>query len=314
MNTPIAKYTFFLFIAITLILVAEKSISKPEINNTTGHFQITLQVQDSIILYRIETKGGNIFIGEIIEQNAEQLILKTENFGTITISKMDLIRISIIRNDRIIDNTYWVDHMQSTRYFWQPSGYGLKKGEGYSQNIWVLFNQFSYGVSDNFLIGGGIIPLFLFAGTPTPVWLTPKVSIPIKADKLNLGAGGLFATVLGEQDMNFGILYGTLTVGSKDKNVSFGAGYGYAGGNWATSPTFSFSILHRTSSKGYFLSENYFIGTSESFGILAMIGGRRIIGQRSGLDFGIVLPISPDQDIFLAIPWLGITIPFGSNP
>lgn len=314
MNRSIIKNTFLLFMVLILISVTEKSIAKSEINNTTDHFQIELQVQDSTILWRIETRDGNTFIGEIVKQDAEKVLLKTENFGIVTILKTNLKSMDIINPDRIKDNIYWADHMQSTRYFWQPSGYGLKKGEGYYQNVWILFNQFSVGVTDNFLLGGGMIPLFLFAGSPTPVWLTPKVSIPIKADKLNLGAGGLFATVLGEQDTNFGILYGTITIGSKDKNVSFGAGYGYAGSNWATAPTFSLSVLQRTGSKGYFLMENYILGIDGDIGVLSMIGGRRIIGQHSGLDFGVVVPMFPGQGIFLAIPWLGITIPFGSNP
>lgn len=267
--------------------------------------------QDSVILYRIETTDGNEYIGEILEQNAEKIILKTENLGTITLLKINLVSMDIIDENRIHEGVYWADHMQSTRYFWQPSGYGLKKGEGYYQNVWILFNQFSVGVSDNFLVGGGIIPLFLFAGTPTPVWVTPKFSIPIQKDRLNIGVGGLFATILGESGANFGIAYGTMTLGSKDHNASFGVGYGYAGSDWAKTPTFSFSMIQRAGPKGYFVTENYFIGTDVDFVILSMIGGRRIIGRHAGLDFGLVMPINTGIGEFLAIPWLGITLPFG---
>lgn len=270
--------------------------------------------QDSVILYRIETNDGNEFIGEIVEQDAEKIIFKTKTLGTITILKINMVSMEIIKEEQFHEGVYWADHMQSTRYFWQPSGYGLKKGEGYYQNVWILFNQFSIGVSDNFLVGGGIIPLFLFAGGPTPVWVTPKFSIPLQKDKLNIGVGGLFATVLGESGANFGIAYGTLTVGSKDHNASFGVGYGYAGSDWATTPTFSFSMIQRAGPKGYFVTENYFIGTDTDFVILSMIGGRRIIGRHAGLDFGLVLPINTGINEFIAIPWLGITLPFGNKP
>lgn len=304
--------TIFVLIA----LLSQLAFANPaDASNTYKelHFVHNLVDQDSIILYKIETRDGNIFIGEIIEQDSEKILLKTKNFGTINIFKINMKSMDIINSDRIIDHIYWADHMQSTRYFWQPSGYGLKKGEGYYQNVWILINQFSVGVTDNFLIGGGMIPLFLFAGGSTPVWFNAKGSIPINKDNFNLGVGGLFATVLGEEGINFGIVYGTITIGSKDKNVSFGTGYGYAGSNWANSPTFSFSALQRTGPKGYFLTENYFISTGDGVGILSMIGGRRIIGQHSGLDFGFLIPFSPGQDFFLAIPWLGLTIPFGSD-
>ncbi len=314
MNNSILRNSIFLILLFTLFSLSAKSIDLSETNINSDPPKIFLQVQDSVILWRIETRDGNSFVGEIVEQDAEKIIFNTSSYATITILKTNLKSIERVNPDNIKDNIYWADHMQSTRYFWQPSGYGLKKGEAYYQNVWILFNQFSVGVTDNFLLGGGIVPLFLFAGSPTPVWLTPKVSIPIKEDKLNLGVGGLFATVLGEEDTNFGILYGTITIGSKDKNVSFGAGYGYAGSDWATMPTFSLSVLHRTGSKGYFIMENYVVGIDGEVGVLSMIGGRRIIGQHSGLDFGVVIPMFPDQGVFLAIPWLGITIPFGSNP
>lgn len=273
-----------------------------------------IQEQDSVIRYKIETRDGNEYIGEIIQQDAEKIILKTANLGTITILKINLVSMDVIDEKRMHEGVYWADHMQSTRYFWQPSGYGLKKGEGYYQNVWILFNQFSVGVSDNFLVGGGMMPLFLFGGAPTPVWVTPKFSIPIKKDKLNIGVGGLFATVLGESGTSFGIAYGTMTVGSKDHNASFGVGYGYAGSNWASTPTISFSMIQRTGSKGYFVTENYFIGLDADYFILSMIGGRRIIGNHAGLDFGLVIPISPYLDQPIALPWLGITLPFGNKP
>jgi hypothetical protein len=73
--------------------------------------------QDSTVLYKIETRDGNVFIGEIVEQNSEKIILKTENFGTVTILKTNLKSIDIINPDRIKENIYWADHMQSTRYF-----------------------------------------------------------------------------------------------------------------------------------------------------------------------------------------------------
>jgi hypothetical protein len=269
--------------------------------------------QDSTTLYHIETKDGNTFVGHIVEQDNMSIRFRTENLGVITLIRQDILRIEIINDDKFIEGVYWADHFQSTRYFWQPNGYGLKKGEGYYQNVWILFNQFSVGVTDHFLIGGGIMPLFLFAGAPTPVWITPKVSIPIVKDKFNIGAGGLFLTVLGE-NLNLGIPYATATIGPRDKNVSVGVGYAYSEGQWADSPTITLSALIRTGQKGYILTENYYIGTGSDYLILMMLGGRRIIGQRAGLDFGLVLPLGPFVDQFVAIPWLGVTIPFGKNP
>ncbi len=270
------------------------------------------QNEPDSILYQIETIDGNEFIGNILEQDSAKIVLETESMGTLNIPKSSIKRISQVLEKQIIDGKYWFENPQSTRYFWSPNGYGLKKGEGYYQNVWVLFNQFAVGVTDFFSLGGGIVPLFLFAGAPTPVWFTPKFSIPVVKEKFNIGAGALIGTVLGEDNAGFGILYGLTTFGSRDKNISIGLGYGYAGGNFANSPMININGMVRTGSKGYFLTENYYIPAGEDFIVLISLGGRRII-KRSGLDFGLFLPFASDLDQFIAIPWLGITIPFGKG-
>lgn len=273
--------------------------------------QAQAQVGDSTEQYRIETVDGNEYIGFIVEQNNDIIVLKTERMGTITLLKVDIKKMTLINVEQLKDGEYWFENPQSTRYFWQPNAYGLKKGEGYYQNVWILFNQVSVGITDNFSIGAGIVPLFLFAGASSPVWITPKVSIPIKRDKVNVSAGALMGTVMGEEDANFGIAYGTITFGSRDKNISIGGGYGYAGGDWADSPTFTLSAMIRTGKRGYFLTENYYIGSAEEDVMLFFIGGRRMI-KNSGIDFGILIPSNTDGYV-VAIPWLGVTFPLGKS-
>ena len=157
-----------------------------------------------------------------------------------------------------------------------------------------------------------MIPLFLFGGGPTPVFITPKFSIPVVKNKFNIGVGAIAGYVLGEDGAGFGILYGTTTFGSPDKNFSIGIGEAFAGGDWAKVPIFNFSGMVRISSKGYFLSENY-IGSidGETF-IMLSAGGRSII-RKVSLDYGLGIPIFPDMDTFVAFPWLGLEIPLGKS-
>lgn len=262
--------------------------------------------------YRIQTKDGNEYYGRIVSQDAESVTLETEQLGVIRIPKIKIKKMTLASVGQDKDGEYWFQNPQSTRYFWQPNGYGLKKGEGYYQNVWILFNQVSVGVTDHFQIGAGMVPLFLFAGEPTPVWLTPKFSIPIKKDAFNMGAGALIGTVIGESEASFGIAYGTATVGSRDKNLSLGVGYGFAGGEFANAPTITLSGMLRTGQRGYLLTENYFMsGGGGDDVILFFVGGRRLI-QNAGIDFGLMIP-SFSEGSFVAIPWLGLTIPFGNK-
>ena len=268
--------------------------------------------QDSLKLYRIETTDGNEYVGYITGYDSTTLHFKTDNIGLIRIFQKDLVKLKEVRKEQIKEGSIWYENLQATRYFWSPNGYGLQKGEAYYQNIWILYNQAGYGFSNNFSVALGLLPLFLFGGASTPVWITPKFSIPIKKDKINLGTGILAATVIGESNASFGIAYGVSTFGSRDKNVTLGLGYGYAGGSWAKSPVITFSSMLRSGKKGYFITENYYFKAGDESVFIFMLGGRSLV-KKVGLDYGLVIPVSSEIEQFVAIPWLGITIPIQSK-
>lgn len=266
-----------------------------------------------VTYYIIETFDGNQFSGELIYEDEEQLQLRTERMGELTFLKRDIRKIRQVTGRLLADGVFWEENPQATRYFWAPNGYGLRGGEGYYQNLWVLFNQASIGLTDNFSIGVGTVPLFLFAGTSSPVWITPKVSVPLAKDKVNIGAGVLAGTILGETDTGFGIVYGVSTFGTRDKNITFGLGYGYAAGSWANTPLINISGMLRTGKNGYLLSENYYINIEGEGLALLSLGGRRMI-RKVGLDFGGFIPVAAEAGGLYVLPWLGFSVPFGNTP
>ncbi len=265
---------------------------------------------DTTQLWRIELVNENEYIGTIVKKDAQTIVFDSRELGTINVQVRDIKRLEAISANRIVEGTYWFENPQSTRYFWAPTGFGLREGEGYYQNVWIFFNQMSYGLTDNLSVGVGLVPLFLFGGAPTPVWITPKVSFPI-ADQINVGAGALVGTVLGEDIGGaFGIAYGATTFGSRDKNFTIGLGYGFADGAWANVPTINLSAMIRTGKRGYFITENYLIGSGEETFALLSLGGRTV-GKKISVDYGGILPLLTDSDFFFAIPWLGISVPLG---
>lgn len=273
-------------------------------------FTANSQTTSDSTLVNIETKDGNEFMGQIVHEDSVKVVLKTEKLGEISIPKMDIKRIKTVEIQQIKKGKYWFPNPQSTRYFWSPNGYGLRKGEGYYQNIWVLWNQFAYGLTDNFSIGGGVIPIFLFGG-PTPVFATAKFSIPVVDKKVNLAAGAIVGTVAGESETGFGILYGLATLGSPDANVTFGMGYGFAGGEMASSPTININGLLRISKRGYIITENYILSGGGDNIVITSIGGRSIF-NKVALDYGLVIPFA-GYGIEFAVPWLGFSLPFGKT-
>ncbi|WP_114751250.1 hypothetical protein [Pleomorphovibrio marinus] len=262
-------------------------------------------------LIHIQTKDGNEYVGEVIEEDEVKIKVLTQQLGEITIFKSEIRSRRELSEQQLINGQFWSENLQATRYFWLPNGYGLKRGEAYYQNAWIFFNQASVGLTDNFSIGAGTVPLFLFGGAATPFWITPKFSVPVVENKVNIGVGALVGTVIGENEGGFGLLYGVSTFGSKDKNFSIGMGWGFAGGEIASSPTISFGGMVRTGPKGYFMTENYLISAGGSTLGLLSAGGRRILGRVS-LDYGLILPLGADIGVFIALPWLGINVPIGN--
>ena len=267
---------------------------------------------DTTTLWRVETLDENEYIGRILSRDGETLRLETDQLGVITIRTAEIKALEPIDIGKIVDGKFWFDNPQATRYFWSPTGYGLRPGEGYYQNVWIFFNQVSIGVTENVSVGLGVVPLFLFAGASTPIWLTPKVSIPIQPERINLGAGALVGTVLGEENTGFGILYGSGTFGSRDRNVNFGLGYGYGGGEFASTPTVTLSGMLRTGRRGYLLTENYWIDAGGTTLLLLSAGGR-YVGKSFSIDYGGFVPLAGDVETFIIIPWLGISVPIGKR-
>ncbi len=264
--------------------------------------------KDSV--YRVETVDGNEYVGKIISRDADGITLSTTQLGTITIKTADIKSMSAVGNVKIENGRYYFDNPQSSKYFFAQNGYGVKKGEGYYSNVWIFFNEVTYGVTNNFSISAGVVPLFLFSGAPTPVWINPKLSLPVVKDKVNLGIGVYAGTVIGEENASFAFLYGNSTFGSRDKNITVGLGWGYADGDISKTPLITVAGMLRTGQHWYLLTENYYIKISDGEGLGILSAGARFAARRVGIDFGLFFPIQEDTGVFAA-PWLGINVPFG---
>ncbi len=293
MKTKNFDLRIFLTLALFLMVIVGFAQNKPETK-----------------AYLIETKDGNSYTGQIVTSDSVKVIFNAGKLGEITLQQSDIKKMEPLNAKQLKGNKYWFDNPQSTRYFFSPNGYGLKKGEGYYQNIWVLMNSFAVGINDYISVGGGLVPLFLFGGAPTPVWITAKVSVPVTKDKFNVGAGILAATALGESSGRIGIFYGIATLGSRDKNVSLGIGYGFSGGSVSNTPILNLNGMLRVGARSYLLSENYFFTDGSSGAGIIMIGGRQII-KNAGLDYGLMMPVGTGVGSFVAAPWLGIRFRLG---
>ncbi|MEZ4941409.1 MAG: hypothetical protein R3D58_11085 [Saprospiraceae bacterium] len=267
-----------------------------------------------VIVY---TSDGNEFTGQLLSQDAETVVLKTEHFGVLTIQRTAINRIRLAGKVKITNGRVWFENPYAPRYFVGPSAYGLRKGEGVYENSELFFNQVSYGFSDHFSLGVGFAPFFIFYDGPFPVWLTPKFSFPVIPNKFNIALGGFigheFNTYYFDSDDGNGSLnaaFCTFTYGSRDANVSASLGLNFSGSQWRKRALFSLAGTVRLSPKVALLGESYFF---DDYGDpVSLYGaGVRFMGRRIALDAGVAVMAYGFDDAY-PIPYATLHVPFGS--
>jgi len=185
--------------------------------------------------------------------------------------------------DNLRVGEYFSENPHASRYFYTPTGYGIKKGTGYVQTIWGVYYQLQYGITDNFSMGVSTT----FIGTP--ITLTPKYSFEINP-KLHMAVGAQFGietySTGGGNPVLLGIGYTSLTAGSREDNLTFGLGYAqiYFDGESGGGAAISIAGVTRVAKKISLMGE---------FWILPKVGiqfggpGVRIIRKKENiLDFG----------------------------
>lgn len=255
----------------------------------------------------IKMVDGSTYTGTIKEKSDDYIILETPH------GEMKLKTSSI---KKIEEEKYNGEHAYSnphySRYFFAPSARPLEKGDAYYQNLMLLGNFFNVGVTNNISLGGGFEWATLILGSPI-LFFSPKVGFALT--EKNHAATGAF--IMGIPDdfgeggpMNFaGIAFGSYSHGTKDKNFTFGIGYGMADGEWATTPALNFNGFIRASNAIGLMTENYLI---PGFGvgsenIYLGIHGIRIMGRKSAFDLGLIVAGAEGA---VPLPYVGYAIAF----
>ncbi len=283
-------------------------------------FTNQLFAQENSILIEAEMNDGAIILGVLIEDNETHLILDSKAIGRVAIDKLKIRLYKRVKENLIAKENGWVENPNATRNIFSPTGYGLKKNEGYYQNFMLGLNQVSYGVTDNLTIGLTLEAFTTFAAIngfiDSPAFaITPKYSIPVKKDFYNIGVGAMIINLPNTDRLfDWNLFYVVNTIGSKDRNVSLGVAYGLRDGSLASRPTFTLSGAYRLSPKVSLITENWFISNIDSFQAFNLFGVR-ITGKKLSWDIALLGTRSNrrrNRSYYLfPLPIGGVTVPFG---
>ena len=269
------------------------------IGQTVAYSQIYVPGNQLQKKYLITLKDGSNIKGSIVSENATEILLTTDNLGTITV-KRDQIKSTVsLDSTNIRKGKYWFPNPNYSRYFIGP-GIQLKKGDGYYQNIDLFASTASYGITNYFSMGGGVEMFSTFSGHPIFI-LMPKLGFHV-SKSLWLGGGILYLNLSAlkiEDISGLGVGYGSATMGNDNNNISLGIGWGYLGSKWSDDPVVTLSGMTRISPRFALVTENWFI---EGYTVLTY--GVRFIGEKMSFDIGLVNSKDIAQEFALGIPIL----------
>ncbi|MFT5764326.1 MAG: hypothetical protein ACI8X3_001756 [Saprospiraceae bacterium] len=292
-------------------------------------FAISAQAQvekDSTTVWQVKTKDGNTYVGTIIFRDNKITHLKTESLGMLVLRKKDIKFKIVYDANRLVDGEIIPIDKLASRNMLTPTGILQQEEQGYYENKYLFINHFNLALSDGFSLGLGMMPLFLFGESTTPIWIVPKIRIKTRNERLSISTGLFWSRFIFDsygQDSKIWIAYGMGTYGTENISFSAGIGYGYFDYYWLKSPVFSFSGKVKVSKRSYLFVESILINTlnRESYyggGIDDLYTfGARTAWRNVILDYGLLVPTGEDigdggVDL-IAFPYLGLVIPLGKK-
>ncbi len=250
-----------------------------EANAQTSKFKATfLEAQKTNQEVAVTLKNGNVFSGTVESVNDESAGIKTAD-GLFNFRYDRIKSVKIINpND---PTSGWYKNPAANKLFITQSGKMLEKGSGYYQNTYILFSNFSFGLTKNVSMTGGFstVPGL---GARNQLYLIGAKAGTVLGD-FSIAANATYYSAFDSED-DVATMFGSLTYSKKKLDLTGGVGWGFT--NEATSdPLFIFGAQFRVSQRFAFLAESFVLPAVAEAEPIAIIGGR-IIGPKTAIDLG----------------------------
>ncbi len=242
-----------------------------------------MTIADSSLIQTITLKNGDQLTGRIIEVREDEIDFQTQ-FGVMQIKMSAVEDIYTADASMMRDGKLWFKNPHTTRLFFSPTGRMLPEGDGYYQNIYLFFNGFAYGVTDNLTLGGGmsVFPTDDFLNNNV-FYFTPKFGGQL-TENFSAATGVLFIFLPFGEEFGGGIAYVVGTAGKPDYSFTFGLGIPFSEDNLAETQIILLGTDLRMTERISFVSENWLIPGAEDGVMLSY--GLRFFGENIAIDLG----------------------------
>ncbi len=300
---------FVLFLTISVKSKAQEKIDSPSALNDTSSFIV------------VKFREGSTYFGKLKENRNDTLTLITEDLGPVRIPYSKIKKVEKVDYIVVKKGKYWFPTPLPGRYFFAPSAFTLKTGEGYYQNTLLVLNSFNVGVTNWFSIGGGIELIStigsITAGEFLPsFFLTPKIGFKV-ANNFRIGGGFIYAMIAGN-NLQIGTMYGVITYGNPDYNLTGGLGWGYSKSKEADAvfqknPMITLCGTARLGRKIAFVTENWIIPYTTNSGqkyTPVFSYGLRFFGETLSVDLAFINNKEIFEILFTGIPFVAFAVKF----
>ncbi|MBX3006473.1 MAG: hypothetical protein KF816_00460 [Melioribacteraceae bacterium] len=254
---------------------------------------------DTAKVFRITLKDNTEIIAKIINQTTDSIFFATPLGIKLGVDKKNISDQDLL-NGYFENDKYVRIDPNRTRLFFAPTGRMLKGGEGYISDYWLFFPFISMGITDFFTLSGGMT---LFPGANNQLfYIAPRIGV-VQSDKYSLSGGIIYASA---EEVNFGIVYGVTSIGSKTHSFTLGIGYGFSDGELAKKPVIVIGGEAQVSNSLKLISENWIPPGSNQ---MLISFGLRFFGDYLAADFGLITS-SKASGGFPFLPWLGFCYNF----
>ena len=257
----------------------------------------------------ITLDDGSSLVGRITDIRNGNITF-VSNIGETVIAIDKIKSIEEVSDSSFREGKYWFPNPNRTRLYFGPTARMLKAGEGYISDTYIFFPGFGLGLTDNVTIGGGmsIFPGLNFGDQL--FYLTPKIGL--KATKsADLAVSALILRIpnytkdsgfSGLEDNSYiiGVLNIVGTIGTADKSLTAGLGYGFADGELADRPAVILGGEYRFARRLSFVSENWILPGVD----VPMVSyGVRFFSENLAADLALFNILDNDA-VFPGIPYL----------
>ncbi len=188
-------------------------------------FSVVLYSQNNQLV-EIETKDGNIFLGTIIKESDEGIILKTQDGIQISVPNSSIKNLSKIETTEV-EGQVWRADPNKSMYLFAPSAFPIEKQKVYCRDFCLVFPSYNRGFGNNFSLQAGA---FVFPGMQfdnIPIVLSGKFSLP-ELGLARLATGMMYISVPGQStSFGAGFAFGSATIGNRFTHFTASLGWGY---------------------------------------------------------------------------------------